>query len=179
METLQKWGDAYAALLVSATLIVVALISTMMMDLPDSMVILLVGTMFGVTSIGVFIIYKTAPQEIKAYKNRKGPEERRRAILAFYVLAPLGFFGFLYMGQTSGLGIGFLMLGISLAPSAYYGFRDDGRVTRIDQELPNFIRALGNVSGALGVTLSASIGKIDRRAMEATLEPTSKSFRPA
>ena len=178
VETLQKWGDAYAALLVSVTLIVVvSLISTMMINLGSYMIIMMVTTMFGVTTTGVYVICKAAPHEVKTYKNRRGPLERRRALLLFYSLSPLGLITLLFMANNGALGLGFLALGASLAPSAFYAYRDDSKVARMDAELPNFIRALGNVSGALGVTLSTAINKIDKRAMGATLEPYIKRLQ--
>lgn len=178
VETLQKWGDAYAALLVSATLIVVvALISTMMISLGTPMIIMLVGSVFGVTIMGVYVIYKSAPHEIKTYKTRRGPVERRRAVFLFYSLFPVGLISLLYMASSGSLGLGFLALGACLAPSAFYAYKDDSKVARIDQEISNFIRALGNISGSLGVNLSTSINKIDRRAMGASLEPYIKRLQ--
>ncbi len=47
LESLQKWGDAYAALLVSVSLIVVvSMISTMLYDIGNTFVMMLTGTMF-------------------------------------------------------------------------------------------------------------------------------------
>ena len=172
LETLQKWGDAYAALLVSVTLIVVvALISTMLMDIGNTFVIMLTATTFVITLLGAYIIYRSAPQEVKTYKQRKGPKERRRAILLLRTVTPVGAIAAVYLGYTSGIGLAFLVFGMSLIPAAIYAFKDDSKVSRIDQELANFIRALGNVSGALGTTLSKDMAAIDRRAMGAALEP--------
>ena len=172
LETLQKWGDAYAALLVSVTLIVVvALISTMLMDAGPSFVILLTGTMFVITVVGVYVIFRTAPQEIKTYNGRIQPRERARAASLLLILGPVGAVAFVCLAATWSLGAGVLVLGIFLIPTGYYSYKDDTRVSKIDQELPNFFRALGNVSGALGTTLSTAMGEIDRRAMGSTLEP--------
>ena len=172
LETLQKWGDAYAALLVSVTLIVVVtLISTMLMDIGSVFVIMLTGTTFVITLLGVYIIYRPAPQEIVTYKNRKGPRERQRATFLFFTVVPFGAVGAVSLALTSGLGLAFLVIGVSMIPSAYYAFKDNSKVSKIDQEFANFVRALGNVSGALGTTLSTAMDKIDRRAMGAALEP--------
>ena len=178
LETLQKWGDAYAALLVSAALIVVvSLISTMLMNVGPGFIILLTGTMFGVTLLGVYVIFKAAPHEIKTYKGARAPKDRRKATLLFFTLAPTGALAAAYLAFTLGLGWAYLAIGLCLLPSAIYAYKDDSTVSRIDQEVANFIRALGNVAGALGITLSAAMGKIDRRAMGATLEPYIKRLQ--
>ena len=172
VETLQKWGDAYAALLVSVTLIVVvALISTMLTPFGDAFILMLTGASFMITGVGVYIIYRSAPQEKTSYKGLKGPWERRRAVQLCKIMFPFGLLAGGYLTYTSGLGMGLLALGLSLIPIGFYAYKDDAKVSKIDQELPNFIRALGNVSGALGATLSVAMSKIDRRAMGATLEP--------
>ena len=107
IETLQKWADAYAALLVSVTLImVVAMISTMIYDIGNTFVLLLAGTMFVMSFFGAYIIYKAVPYEIKTYKNDKGPKERQRATFLFFILGPVGVLGGLYLVYTGGLGLG-------------------------------------------------------------------------
>ena len=84
IETLGKWADAYAALLVSVSLImVVAMISTMIYDIGHTFVFMLAGAMFVMSFFGAYIIYKAVPYEIKTYKNDKGPKERRRATFLF------------------------------------------------------------------------------------------------
>ena len=64
LEALIKWGDAYAALLVSVALIVVvAMMSTMMSNLGSNFVIMLTGAMTMVSAFGVYIIFRTAPRK--------------------------------------------------------------------------------------------------------------------
>ena len=64
LETLTKWADAYAALLVSVTLVVVvAMISTMLSTLGTSFLLMLTFAMVFVTAFGVYIIFRTAPSE--------------------------------------------------------------------------------------------------------------------
>jgi flagellar protein FlaJ len=79
LETVTKWGDAYAALLVSVSLVVVAMISTMLSDISSIFVLALSVTTFFVTGFGVYIIYRTSPYEVKTYDNKGGPKARRWA----------------------------------------------------------------------------------------------------
>ena len=55
LETFQKWGDAYAALMVSVALImVVSMISTMLYDMGNAFVFMLTGTMFIMSFFGAY-----------------------------------------------------------------------------------------------------------------------------
>ncbi|MCI0792541.1 MAG: hypothetical protein J4O03_03660, partial [Chloroflexi bacterium] len=56
------------------------------------------------------------------------------------------------------------------APPGLLAWLDSARVNKVDQEVAPFIRSLGNVTAALGTTLSGSLAKIDRRSL-GTLEP--------
>lgn len=177
LETLQKWADAYAALLVSVALIVVvSMISTMLYDIGNSFVFMLTGTMFVMSFFGAWIIYKAAPYEVKTYQNYKGPKERRRAKFLLLLLGPVGVLMLVYLGASNYLGFGFLALGISLLPAGLYTYIDDNKVSQLDQGLSKFIRALGNVAESLGTTLSNAMTKIDRRSL-GSLEPYVKRLQ--
>ncbi len=64
VENLRKWTDAYAAVLISVTLImVVSLVSTMIGSLGQGFIVAMGFVLLFITSIGVFVIYKVAPVE--------------------------------------------------------------------------------------------------------------------
>lgn len=171
LETVAKWGDAYAALLVSVSLVVVvAMISTMMSDISEIFVLALAVTMFFVTGFGVYIIYRSSPYEVKTYKNNRGPLARRRAVLCFKLGAPLGVILAVVLTVTVGFGPALLVLGFCILPAGVFATIDDGKLNKLDEETASFIRALGNVSASLGSTVAAALAKLDRRSM-GTLEP--------
>ena len=177
LETLQKWGDAYAALLVSvALIIVVSMISTMLYDIGNTFVLMLTATMFFMSLGGAWIIYKSAPFELKTYKNHKGPRERQRSKFLFVTVTPVGLVAAVFLGSTYGLGPAFLIFGLSLLPAGLYAFIDDSKVSQLDQEIATFLRSLGNVADALGTTLTAAMTKIDRRSL-GCLEPYIKRLQ--
>ena len=164
LETLTKWGDAYAALLVSVSLVVVvAMMSTMLSNMGSTFVIMLTGTMLMVCAFGVYIIYRTAPYEIKTYQNRRGPVERVWARRLFFTLVPAGILIGIYLAYSYGFHFFLLSLGFSLFPSGLMAWIDNGRVNQRDQETATFVRSLGNVTASLGTTLGGSLVKIDRR----------------
>ena len=164
LETLTKWGDAYAALLVSVALVVVvAMMSTMLSNMGAAFVIMLTLAMVMVSAFGVYIIYRTAPYEVKTYQNRRGPIERYWAKRLFYTLVPAGILIGIYLGHTYGFPFFLLALGLVLFPSGFLAWLDNGRVNQRDQETATFVRSLGNVTASLGTTLGAALIKIDRR----------------
>ena len=171
VETLQKWADAYAAGLVSVALIVVVvMISTMLYDLGDAFVFMITATMLVMSIVGVFVIYKTSPYEIMAYKRYKGPKERQRAVFLLLLFFPAGILMAILLWATMGMGMAFLALGFSLVPGGLYSYMDNTKVTLIDEELDKFIRSLGNVAESLGTTLTGAMMRVDRRSLR-TLEP--------
>lgn len=177
LEALAKWGDAYAALLVSVSLVVVvAMISTMLSDLGSAFVMTLTGTTFMVSFFGVYIIHRTAPKENKNYQNRRGPKLRRKAKRAFFVLVPLGTVVGILLGFHYGIPFFLLSLGFSLLPSGVLAWMDDAKLNSLDQETATFIRSLGNVTASLKSTLSAALVKIDRRSL-AAMEPYLKRLQ--
>ena len=172
LESLAKWGDAYAALLVSVSLVVVvAMMSTMLSSLGDGFVLMLTFSMILVSAFGVYIIYRTAPRETKTHHNRWGPKERVWARRLFIVLVPIGVLMGLFLGYAYGLHMALLVLGITLLPSGIMSWIDNGKLDRRDQEVATFIRSLGNVTASLGTTVSSSLAKIDRRSLSALEEP--------
>ena len=69
------------------------------------------------------------------------------------------------IGLKAGFSIGFLLIGASLLPAGFYAWIDDSSVTKLDSELPTFLRSVGNVAGATGVTLAEAMKRIDAKSM--------------
>jgi flagellar protein FlaJ len=171
LESLAKWGDAYAALLVSVSLVVVvAMMSTMLSTLGNSFVLLLTGAMTMVSSFGVYIIFRVAPIETRTFQNRRGPPERQWSKRLLFTVVPAGALIGMLLAFSYGFHMFLLILGFSLLPSGIMAWVDNGKVNRQDQEAAPFIRSLGNVTASLGTTLGAALIKIDRRSL-GTLEP--------
>ena len=177
LEALTKWGDAYAALLVSVSLVVVvAMMSTMLSDLGNTFVVMLTASMIMVSAFGVYIIYRTAPYDVSTYQNRRGPKERRWAKRLGFTLVPGGFFLGAVVGLNYGLELFLIIFGISMLPTGILAWMDNSKVTQRDQEVAPFLRSLGNVTASMGSTVGAALGKIDRRSL-GTLEPTIKRLQ--
>ena len=79
VENLRKWTDAYAAVLVAVTLImVVSQVSSLLGSTSESFIYLMLFTLTGVTSVGVYLIYKVAPYERFTYDPVSGATRDRK-----------------------------------------------------------------------------------------------------
>ena len=175
VENLRKWTDAYAAMMFSVTLImVVSLVSTMIGFFDEAVVMGMAATAMLLMTVAVYIILRVAPVEEITYETPYAvPRERRLARRWLAILAPTG--AVVSVALLIGLGsqisfvtavaIIFLVMGLSLAPSGFYAWKDHTKVTKLDQELPTFLRTMGNVAGATGRTLQESLRRIDMTAM--------------
>ena len=172
VENLRKWTDAYAAILVSVSLImVVSLVSTMLGSLDETFVVMMAFTVFCVTSIGVFVIYRVSPYEQMTYDSPEGiPPSRRKSRLLLLIGVPTGLVLALLVGPQFGLitgaALGFLLVGFSILPGGWYAWKDDMEVARLDHEIPTFVRSVGEIAGSAGVTLTEAISRIDTRALQ-------------
>lgn len=171
VENLRKWTDAYAAILISVTLImVVSLVSALMGSLDSNFIIIMAFTLFFITSIGVYIIKAVAPVEKTAYDGpRHVTRLRRMARRCLLFLVPVGLASAALIGPEfdplSGFAVAFLVIGTSLLPAGYYAWKDDASVRILDSELHTFLRSVGNVAGATGSTLTESLKALDTKSM--------------
>lgn len=182
VENLRKWTDAYAAILVAVTLImVVSQVSSLLGSTSASFIYLMLFTLGGVTSVGVYLIYKVAPFETITYDPVPGTTpDRKMAKFLFITCGPtglgLGVMGFFMLSEmgvspvtaTSSI---FGLTGISLLPSAFLAMRDATRVSNIDQELPVFLRAIGSIAGSGGITLTEALRRIDTASYQYLKDP--------
>ena len=171
IENLRKWTHAYAAILISVTLImVVSLVSSMMGSLAQSFVMIMAFAVFFITCAGIFIIYKSAPVEKVTYDRAEYSTRNRTLSRRFLMtLVPVGLVVALLVGPRFGLeggiSIAFLSIGVSWLPTSFLAWKDRGRVTELGSELPTFLRTLGNVAGSTGYTITQALSKIDTQSM--------------
>ncbi|MCH7982484.1 MAG: archaellar assembly protein FlaJ [Chloroflexi bacterium] len=173
IESLRKWTDAYSAMIVSAGLIVVvSIISMMIYSLGPGMILMTGMVTMMIAIIGSWTIYLAAPKESYTRTAGLSAPNQMVAIKLFKYLVPAGFvLGLAAIAITQGqLGIGFIVLGLSLLPSGFLMNRDSKRLLRIDADIATATRMLGGVTDAIGTTVSDALSKIDRRSL-GSLEP--------
>jgi flagellar protein FlaJ len=165
LETLQRWTDAYVALMVSAALIVViSLVSMMIYSMGAMLIVGLAAIVIGVTFVGSWLVYSVAPIEIKACTLAEFSHERHfAALLARYTLSLLGF----------GLPLSLITISIFLLPVGVLAFREDLQIDRRDRDIASVLRAMGSMVAAMGSTVSEALARLNRRSL-GSLEPQVK-----
>ena len=171
MESLRKWTDAYIALMVSTTLIVVISLVSMMIYPVGTMAIAgLSLVVMMVTVAGGWIIFTVSPHEVKTHRlSRRSAEQAqmdRLAVVLISLTGPVFVVGWLLFG----LGIAMIVSALLLTPIAWLVWQDDKKIDRRDKDMPAFLRALGSVMGAVGTTVSEGLSRLNRRSLGA-MEP--------
>jgi flagellar protein FlaJ len=171
LESLRKWTDAYVALMVSSTLIVViSLVSMMIYSMWAGIIVGLSFIVLMVTIAGSWVIFSNAPHEVKTHHlARKSAEQYQMTRLGQILLPVSGVFGAV-LWFTFGMGPALIGSAVVLAPVGYVALRDDWRIDARDRDTATFLRALGGVMGAVGTTVSEALSRLNRRALGA-LEP--------
>ena len=167
LETLRKWTDSYIALMVSvALIIVVAAISMMIYSIGTGMVLGMIGVMIAVSALGTYVIYRTAPREIRTLTGPLAEKSQRLSRKLFMILFPgamaLGSVG-LAMGASPGwllVGVGLMMIPIGVVSASL-----DRAVTRQDGDISAFLRTMGATASAMGATPVEALGRMDLRSI--------------
>jgi flagellar protein FlaJ len=177
VESLRKWTDAYIALMVSTTLIVViSMVSMMIYPLGTMALVGLAFIVMLVTAAGAWIIFTVAPHEVKTHKlKRKSYEQQQMELLgpiAITLCGPAIVGGWM----LANLGVGMILGGLLLTPIGYLAWRDDRKVDRRDIAVPAFLRGLGSVMGAVGTTVPEGLARLNRRSLGGLEEHVHRLF---
>lgn len=176
LESLRKWTDAFAALVVSSVLIiVVAAISAVIYDLGNNFVLGLVAVMVLISFLGVWMIYRTAPQEIKELEAIQGSRNQRVPHSMTIALVPLAFVLGSLM-SAFGIPIGWTLMAIAvlITPIGVVARRFDSEINRQDDDIGTFLRVLGTTASSIGTTPTEALDRIDMRSMNSLTPSVSK-----
>lgn len=171
MESLRKWTDAYVALMVSTTLIIVISLVSMMIYPMSPIALYGMGfVVMLVTAVGAWIIFTVAPHEVKSHRlKRRSAEQARMENLGLIIVSLTGPV-IVALWIFVGLAVGFIVASFMLTPMAYLAWLDDKKITKRDEDLAAFLRALGSVMGAVGTTVTEGLSRLNRRSLGA-MEP--------
>ncbi len=178
VEALKKWTEGYAALVVSAVMIiVVAAISTMIYDIGIQVVVGLVVVTVVVSAIGAYMIYRAAPQEPTCLPGEQGKPSQRMPRQLLVMLLPTSVAVSAVM-IVAGFSMGWVMIVVAaiIFPLGVFSGRFDGHVSQRDRDIPTFLRVLGATASAIGTTTAEAMGRIDVRSI-AALAPSVKQLR--
>jgi len=166
IETLQKWSDAYVALMVSATLVVViSMVSMMIYPFSPIAIFALAALMVCVTFIGGWLIFTVAPVEVKTHSLKSRSSEQERAGKLARVMLPAAAVAAIGAGMLFGLAAALFVCGLLIAPIGLVAILDDRRIDAYDRDIPAFVRALGGVMASAGITATDALGRLNQRSL--------------
>lgn len=171
LESLAKWTDAYVALLVSTSLIVViSLVSMMIYPVAVGALLGLAFIVILVTLGGAWVIFLVAPHEVKTHRlKHRSAEQQRLDLLCPIIVTALGpVVGTVWLFLD--LGVALIAGALLLTPLAYLVWQDDKRIDARDRDLSTFLRSLGSVMGAAGTTVIQGLSRLNRQSLGA-MEP--------
>jgi len=163
LSSLTRWTDAYGALVVSATLIVIVnLTSTMIYDLGAGMSAGLIITAVLASAGGAWIISRAAPCEAEALFVATGPALQRLALRLAKASLPATLGLCLLLGLLR-VSLGWLLIvaGLALLPLGVVSLRASLEVEKKDREIGPFLRTFGAVAASTGTTLAAALDQLD------------------
>jgi flagellar protein FlaJ len=170
LESLRKWTDAYVALMVSVTLVVVvSLVSMMIYSVGTAFILGLAAVMIGIAVLGDWIIYRTSPVEPKTHKRSQKSKTQEQMFAVAKVLLPAGAVLGAVTALVFSIGAGMIAAGITVAPVGIMAFLDDRKVDQHDRDVSTFLRSLGSIVGAIGTTVTEGMERINQRSL-ASLE---------
>ena len=165
VESLRKWTEGYASLIVSAALIVmVAAVSMLIYPVAKSFTIIIVGVTICVAAMGSWMIFRVAPKEVRVHNPAWYCTSYERTRRLARILLPAAAIGFIVV-LVAGMGIGWALI-ISSAlmfPVGVAGMLFDKTVKKKDADISIFLRSLGNVASAIGLTVSTALSRLDLR----------------
>jgi flagellar protein FlaJ len=178
LESLRKWTEAYAALVVSAALIVmVAAVSMLIYPVATGFAVGLAGITVITGVAGAWFVYLAAPKEGKAHAQAVYclPFVRARRWERMFVPAAAVS---LVLPLAAGIDLGYAILAASvwLIPVGIAGAMFERHVAQKDRDIGTFLRSLGNVASATGITTSLAVTRLDMRST-AALAPDVQRLR--
>jgi len=169
VETMKKWTDGYAALLVSVVLVVaVFLISSMLFNMGDTYLTSLVAGALCcfVTLFGVYAIYRAAPYEILVHSLEiKSVEQELARKISMIILPTLGITVLILVMIGVESWIIFLVVAALLAPIGVVGMIDGKKIEKRDFDISTFLKSLGTISGTAEATLTVALDHLDMKSV--------------
>lgn len=175
MEMVQKWGDAYIAMLLSGTVICVTLMISIAIYSPtgmDTTLNMAYGILLAIGGFSNLLMYQSVPDDAKSHGLTTRASKEQQTIHAMErIIVPLMIAAVLVLGLLGvSAGMIYLLIGILMMPMGIIGFIDDANITMRDNDFSTFIRSFGSVMGGQGTTAVYALGTIDRKSLPA-LEP--------
>lgn len=172
LESMKKWTDAYAAVAVSASLIVIInMVMTMIYSISPvlmaAMIFVSVASTFGVA----WIIFRGAPQETKCVPLARGSKLQRLSRRLLFILVP-SMLVVCALSAALGMDKGIILIvaALFLIPVGLVSGKADQVTSIKDTEISSFLRSLGGSATSRGTTLKEALATMRRDSFPA-LQP--------
>ncbi len=176
VESLRKWTEAYAALVVSAALIVmVAAVSMLIYPVATGFTVALTVITAVTAVMGAWMVHAASPKEVRIHTPSKYCRMQLVAEHWEKILAPLGgAVAAIIIAATRDLGLTFVAGGVCLIPIGVMGVLLEYQIGKKDRDISTFLRSLGNIASATGITMSQAVGRLDLRSTSALVRDVKK-----
>jgi archaeal flagellar protein FlaJ len=170
LEMLKKWGDAYIAMLFSASLVGIIIMISVAIYSPDGIESSLNASYFiilMISVIGLFVMYRSIPEDQRTHGMDTWSSREQGVIRRIErLVVPFTAIGCLLIFLVGGnYGMIFLLTGILLAPLGILGFIDDTNIMNRDRDFCTFIRGLGAIMGGKGISTVYALAEVDRKSL--------------
>ncbi|VUT23813.1 MAG: flagellar assembly protein J [Candidatus Methanolliviera sp. GoM_oil] len=177
LETLRKANDAFTALLISASVVsIIVLLSVAIYGSSEvGKMLYLSAFVVGITSaFSIFLLFSASPKEFKTHplpnrsKEQKMIDYWQRICIPLAIILPLLIVIFVSSSEAFPFfkeALAFISFGIILLPLGLIGRRDDKNIDKRDLEYPGFIKGLGSIMSASGMTIQNAMEKVDRETL--------------
>ena len=167
LDTLTKWSDAYVALIMTAAIVTVMAVVTLMIGNATTMFILILSILTMIVTIaGAWFIYRATPKENKVHSlSTRSKEQDLAKRLSKVTLAGAVVLAILLF--AAGVDIGWILVcvGLCMLPLGLISKIDDNKINKRDIDIAGFLRSLGGVSQAIGSTVNEAMGRLDFRSL--------------
>jgi len=158
LESLKKWSDAYTAVSVSASLIVVInMVMTMIYTVsPAMMAAMILVAISGAFGVG-WIMFRTAPETLEVPLALGCKEQRLARKLALIGLPAAAIVSIALFSAGVPPGWVVIVAGIIIAPVGIVAMQADSKVAQKDLEISPFLRSLGGTATSRSTTLKEAL----------------------
>lgn len=163
LQSLKSWTDAYISLTLSASLIIiVAVISMMIYPVANSFIYMLSILSMIVTIAGAWVIHRAAPKEIKTHSLKEKSKGQILAAAIFKITMPFAILIISVLALTH-VDIGWILLigSLIVMPPGMIAIWDDRKIDKHDSDIAGVLRSLGGAAKAISGTVSYAVSKLD------------------
>ena len=162
LEAMQKWNDAYIAVTISASLIVIInMVSTMIYDLGPAMMAGMTLTAIIIAFVVAWVLSRASPQEVLSVPWAEGSKHQKLALKLTKILGPATLIiAMALMAMSVSCGWVFIIAALFLLPLGIASMKAESAVAKKDGEVSAFFRTLGGTATSRGTTLGNALDEM-------------------